>query len=61
MRAVTLPKAAKVCVFPPTNKKHSAMGTKDQEKDCSEAILRASHMEHILDPLDDGLTLKSPH
>lgn len=37
------------------------MGTKDQEKDCSEAILRASHMEHILDPLDDGLNLKSPH
>lgn len=39
VRAVTLWKAAKMGVFPPPNKKHSGMGAKDQEKDCSEAIL----------------------
>lgn len=45
------------------------MGTNDKEKDCSdwgesliseaETILLARQMEQTLDPLDDGLTLKS--
>lgn len=45
------------------------MGTNDKEKDCSdwgesliseaENILLARQMEQTLDPLDDGLTLKS--
>lgn len=68
---VVLWKAAKAYLhFLHPNNKHPGTGTDNKEKDCSdlgesliseaEAILLARYTEQILDPLDDGLTLKSP-